>query len=211
MVEWMNNLLVKLKKDWRVYFCYLLVLGGILFALAIVIFKPMKINTSYYYEYKNKITLESINFPVLQHIRFQDDNLKTLNIYFNDMSINDFSYKISLVDEIGNEYFSNSFDSNNEKWATILLDNVSLKKDYDYVLRIDCPDCRDVSISMKEASNEFTYLEGFDNKSLEITTNYFSRNYGFYWYSAMMIVIGLTLLPTAKDNKTVVSGRGNKL
>lgn len=206
----MNNLLVKLKKDWRVYFCYLLVLGGILFALAIVIFKPMKFNTSYYYEYKNKLTLERINFPVLQHIRFQDDNLKALNVHFYDMSINNYSYVISLVDEDGNEYFSNSFDSNNEKWATILLDDVPLKKDYDYILRIDCPTCKGVSMSIKESSNEFTYLEEFDNKSLEITTNYFSRNYGFYWYSAMVIVIGLTLLPTAKCDNNNVSSRRNK-
>ena len=43
MVGWMNKLLEKVKNNWRVYFCYLLILGGIFFALAIVIFKPMKI------------------------------------------------------------------------------------------------------------------------------------------------------------------------
>lgn len=207
----MNKLLEKAKKNWRVYFCYLLILSGILFALAIVIFKPMKINTSYYYEYKNKITLENVTFPVLQHIRFQENNLKALNVYFNDISINDFSYMVSLIDNNGNEYYSKEFSEYKDSGFTIPLDNLLLNKNNDYILRIDCSDCNDVKMSIKEASNEFTYLDGFNNKSLEITANYFSRNYGFYWYSAMMIVIGLTLLPTAKDNKTDVSGRGNKL
>ena len=203
----MNKLMKKIYQDWQVYFCYLLILCGILFAIAIAIFKPMKINTDYYYEYKNKITLEEMKFPVEQHIRFRNDNLYVLNIYFNDMSINDYSYSVGLFDEDGNEYFSNNFSSHKESGISIYIDKLGLKRDYDYILKIDCPECNDdVKMSVKNASDNFNYLSGFDNKSLEITVNYFSRNYGFYWYSAMAIVIGLTLLPTVKCNKS----RGKK-
>lgn len=191
----------KIFKNWSVLFCYALIGGGILFALAVFIFKPMKINTSYSYEYSNKVTLEKVNFPLIQHIRFYDDNLKALNIYFQDDSIKNYDYRVKLLDNQGNEYFNYEIINRNSDMVSLALDGISLEKNYDYLLKIECDDCVDVEMSVKDSSDKYTYLDGYDNKTLEIRINYFSENNGFFWYSAMAIVIGLTLLPVARGNR----------
>lgn len=191
----------KLLKNWKVLFCYALIGGGILFTLAIFIVRPMKINTAYSYEYSNKLTLEKVNFPVIQHIRFNEDKLKALNIYFRDDSIKDYTYRVKLLDDNGKEYFNYEIANRDSDMVALALDGISLEKNYDYLLRIECADCSNVEMSVKEASDEYTYVEGYDDKSLEVTINYFSENNGFFWYSAMAIVIGLTLLPVARGNR----------
>ncbi len=189
------------KKHWKEFFCYALIGGGILFVLAIIIFKPMKVNIAYLYKYSNKDILEELSFPVVQHVQFQQDHLNSLNIILKDLSINDYTYHVKLLDQKNQEYYNQQFKDYDGNIISIPLDQLKLQKNQDYLLKIECEECSGVKFSVKDLENNSVYLENANHKSLEMTTLYLSKNNGYYWYSAMAIVIGLTLLPVAKGDK----------
>ncbi len=190
-----------LKKYWEEIFCYLLIVIGVLFTLVIIGFQPMKVNTAYLYKYSNKDVLEELSFPVVQHIQFQQDHLNSLNIILKDLSINDYTYRVKLLDQKNQEYYNQQFKDYEGNVISIPLEQLNLLKNHDYLLKIECEECSGVKFSVKDLENDSVYLENVNHKSLEMTTLYLSKNNGYYWYSAMAIVIGLTLLPVARGRK----------
>ena len=65
-------------------------------------------------------------------------------------------------------------------------------------LKIKCDECEDVKIAKSTAIDD-SYIVGDNDNTLKIYYEYYVYNNTFYWYSIMAIVLGVILVPFAKE------------
>lgn len=186
-------MIAKIKNNYKVYILYFLILIALLFALVVFISKPMKLKVSSVYQEDAKFVKNKISFPLEQEIVVNDNNLSGVYIYFGDDSINSYNYQVSLKDG-DNVLFENDYK---DYKSNILFLGFELQKVVNgkkLQLSIQCKDCDEVYADVVNNSSTV-------NKSqlLKISTVNYVRQYNYYWYSIMLIVFCLTLLPLAKE------------
>ena len=188
-----------IKRNWQKLFCYGLIMMGILLFMVVLIVKPQKTNNAYLYESKSKSQKRVSSFPLIQHIKVNQDNVYGLFLYFGDDDINKYPYRIVLKDTNNKEYFNHKFNRDYESNIVYMeFPVIRNSKGTEFILTIDCEECSNVKLEYKKSSEDGSYMENSD-KILGVSLNYYQKNNSFYWYSILSITIGLILLPLAKE------------
>ena len=191
----------KVKKNKELLFCYLLIGGSILFALLIFIIKPNKLDTTALYDYAYMPEVKEVNFPLVQQIKIEKDNLVAINLYLGESNINEYDYIVRLTDKDGNSYYEENFSNYNSNVISMNLGNMENSQDFEFSLTIDCETCSNISLDIGKSINKDNYIVGTDKDVLKLEVNNYSVNNSYYWYSFLGIVIGLTLLPLTRGDK----------
>lgn len=194
-----------IKNNLKTIFCYSLILIAILFAIYVFIRKPEKTINSYIYNTSRKSQIKNVTFPLIQKININTDNLKTLTIYYQDLSINNFTYNLVITDgkkELKTiEY--NKYESN---IAIVSVEDLNLKKGDVIYLKYICDDCQNVKLDLTVPLNEDDKIQNTD-KSLNIILQSKEKDNSYYWYSGMLIVFAVALLPFARKEDKDASNK----
>ncbi|MBR3161659.1 MAG: hypothetical protein IKF19_02905 [Bacilli bacterium] len=189
-------------KNKKLLFCRFLIISSILFTLSLLIMQPKKMSTYYPYEYSEQ-TIEEVTFPIVQHFYYEQEDLRIINLFFKDDSINDYDYQVDIIgEETENNYYSHKFENYGSNIMNLALGKAPDKKDKHFILKISCDDCQNVIMSTKKSNSKKNYIEKRnDNKVLEFNLVNYINNYDYYWYPIVGIVISLMLYPLAKEEK----------
>lgn len=191
-----------IKNNIKTIFCCILILIAILFAVYIFIKKPEKTIDSYIYNTGRKSQMKNVTFPLIQKININTDNLKTLTIYYQDLSINKFKYNLMITDG-EKELKTLEYENYESNIAIVSVEDLSLKKGDVIYLKYICNDCQNVKVDLTVPLNEDDTIQNTD-KSLNIILQSREKDNSYYWYSGMLIFFALVLLPFArKEDKDV--------
>ena len=186
----MKKILKKIINNWKFLFCYGLIGIGVLFFVVIFIKHPMKKVTNSLYDPK-EMEVQKVSFPIKQKIKLENDNLSGFWLYFEDDSINEYIYNVTLTDSLGKKYFEHEFDGYVPNIIYMGLGIITDSKGMEMELIIECETCENVKLSYDK-----------ENETLKLASeNYVSNNNIYYWHAIMAIVIGLVLLPLVKEDK----------
>lgn len=191
-----------IKRNWQKLFCYGLIMMGILLFMVVLIRKPYKSNNNLLYP--NNIKGEKIvgTFPLKQHVKVKDDNLYGMYLYFGTNEINKFPYEVTLKDTSGKVYFKHKFNLDYEP-NIVYMQFPLIKKsnNKEFVVTVDCESCNNVKLNYLKKKKNDSYIENVNDMTLRVSYDYYTKNNSYYWYSILSIVIGVTLLPLAKEEK----------
>lgn len=195
----MNKALNFFKEKWKLLFCYLLILLGILLVIVVLIMKPMKLTSYYVYSQAEAADISEVIFPLEEKIKINHSNLSDIWIYLEDNSLNAYSFQVELrnsKDEICFEHQYVDYESN---ILHIYLGLIEYSKDEVFTLKINCDECQNVKVA-KSTAVDNSYIVGDSDNTLRIYYDYYVPNNTFYWYSILAVVLGLMLIPFAKEN-----------
>lgn len=192
----------------NILFCYCLFGIAFLLLLFVLIYHPVKDATSYLYDNGQSGVLSNVSFPLNQKIQIDNDNLNAIDIYMGDYSINDYNYRVELLGIDGKEYFASDYNEYGSNIIHIPLGNIKNSKNKSFIISFYCEECNEVNMSLVDSSDSKIVLENFEDKSLQITYNYFVKNNNYYWYIVLIVVFALTLLPLAKEMGEKVNEKG---
>lgn len=188
-----------IKKNWRLLFSYLLILLGILLIIIVLVVKPIKKTSDYVYSQAEESNISEVAFPLEESITIHHNKLANIWIYLDDESINDYTYEIELTDSKDKIYFQNKYEQYNSNIINIGLGLVEQTEEESFHLKIRCDECQGVHIAKSTAVDD-SYIVGDKDYTLKIYYEYYVYNYTFYWYAVMAIVLGMILIPFAKEN-----------
>lgn len=197
----MNNtkIINYLKQKWKLLFCYLLILMGVLLILIVLIIRPIKKTTDYLYSQSEESILTEVKFPLQEKIKISNNKLTSLWLVLGDDSINNYVYEITLTNPSGKVYYQNIYNNYNSNIIRMDLGIIEKSYNEDLTLTIDCEECKDIKVETNGTKKDSYIVENMD-RTLKIYYDYYIENNTFYWYSIMAIVIGLLLIPFAKEN-----------
>ena len=184
----MKKIIEFIKKSYKLFICYGLITLGLLLFVAVLIIQPFKKVTTPLYEL-DKMEVQEVSFPIEQKIKIDVDDLSGLWLFYEDDSINDYVYEVTLTDNKGTLYFYNKFDGYIPNIAYMGIGRISDSKGLELNLLIECEECKNVKMSLDSTSKELKLA----------TENYVNNNNIFYWHSILSIVLGLVLLPLANE------------
>lgn len=200
-MEWLKKGKNYLLKHCKKLFCYLLIFLGILLFLVVLIIKPQKTNNIYLHDNTIETEKKTSTFPIVQHIKISEDNAYGMFLYFGSDDINQYPYKVTLKDIDGKEYFKHDFNLDYESNIVYMqIPLIKKSKGKEFIITIDCQECNNVELGYREPIGKDIYIEN-DNEVLGMAISYYTKNNSFYWYSILSIVIGLVLLPLAKEEE----------
>lgn len=183
-----------IKDDWKLLFSLLMIGLGVLLFVVVLIKQPMKKGMTPLFNDGKEVLVKKVFFPIEQEITISADKLTGFWLYLDDDSINKYDYDVKLVDENDNIYFDNKFNdykSNIIYMGIGLLENSVDKK---LKLIIDCDSCNKVKMAVA--------LDNRDNEVLKLyEESYVDNSNIYYWHAFLSIVIGLVLLPLAKEER----------
>ncbi len=198
-MEWLERWKNYLLKCWKELFCYLLIFLGILLFVVVLIVKPQKTNNAYLYDNTIESEKKTATFPIVQHIKVSEDNVYGMFLYFGSDDINQYPYKVTLKDIEGKKYFKHDFNLDYESNIVYMqFPLIKESKGKEFIITIDCSECDNVQLGYRDSKEKTNYIENND-KVLGISFNYYVENHSFNWYSILSIIIGLILLPLAKE------------
>lgn len=198
-MEWLKQWKNYLLNCWKKLFCYLLIFLGILLFVVVLIVKPQKTNNTYLYDNTIEAEKKTATFPIVQHIKVSEDNVYGMFLYFGSDDINQYPYEIILKDVEGKEYFRHDFNLDYESNIVYMqIPVIKKSKGKEFVVTINCEECNNVKLGYRDSNEKDNYIEN-SNKILGVSFNYYVENHNFNWYSILSIVIGLILLPLAKE------------
>ena len=198
-MEWLERWKNYLLKRWKELFCYLLIFLGILLFVVVLIAKPQKTNNAYLYDNTIESEKKIATFPIVQHIKVSEDNVYGMFLYFGSDDINQYPYKVTLKDIEGKKYFKHDFNLDYESNIVYMqFPLIKESKGKEFIITIDCSECDNVQLGYRDSKEKTNYIENND-KVLGISFNYYVENHSFNWYSILSIIIGLILLPLAKE------------
>lgn len=198
-MEWLERWKNYLLKCWKKSFCYLLIFLGILLFVVVLIVKPQKTNNAYLYDNTIESEKKTATFPIVQHIKVSEDNVYGMFLYFGSDDINQYPYKVTLKDIEGKKYFKHDFNLDYESNIVYMqFPLIKESKGKEFIITIDCSECDNVQLGYRDSKEKTNYIENND-KVLGISFNYYVENHSFNWYSILSIIIGLILLPLAKE------------
>lgn len=198
-MEWLERWKNYLLKCWKKLFCYLLIFLGILLFVVVLIVKPQKTNNTYLYDNTIESEKKTATFPIVQHIKVSEDNVYGMFLYFGSDDINQYPYKVTLKDIEGKKYFKHDFNLDYESNIVYMqFPLIKESKGKEFIITIDCSECDNVQLGYRDSKEKTNYIENND-KVLGISFNYYVENHSFNWYSILSIIIGLILLPLAKE------------
>lgn len=198
----MEKILDVVKEKRKVIFCYSLIVLAIILVLIILVIKPQKINNTFLYDTGTKIDDALIvgSFPIVQHIKIKQNKLYGMYLYLGSDDINKYPYTVELKDDNGKKYFSNKFNLDYESNIIYMVfPMIEDSSDKNFILSISCDKCENVQLAYMNKSEEDTYIEDNESKTLGIAIDYYTNNTSYYWYSLLTIVIAVTLLPLARS------------
>lgn len=181
-----------IKKNHKKIVSYTLIILGIIALIIIAIIRPIKPFPKEIYNYNLSPKLSEINSSLAQNITIPDSNPAFLELRFEDDSINQYSYTITLAhnSEIIFEHLYNNEQSNIIRIPT---SEVNLQKDDVVNLEINCIDsCKNAKINLYDIDGKLYP---------KILIAYYKQDISLYWYGVFLITVGFTLLPLSKESR----------
>lgn len=177
---------INFKNNYRCYLLYALIILSLLFSLVVYIKAPVKKATVNRYDENVEFKKGNLKFPFKQDIYIDEDNLGGVYIYLGDTSINKYNYQLSLKydDKVLFYHDYKDYPSDTLYLGFARVNDIRGKK---ITLNIECMDCSNV------------VADTIDGNKLKISTENYVKNNSYYWYSILLIVFCLTLLPLAKE------------
>lgn len=197
----MKNNIKKVFNNWKKIFCFSMLFLSFLLAFVILIKKPMKVSAMDMYDSSQEVVTKKITFPIEQDIHVDVDNISAITIYPGETNLNDFQYQIELTDEDGDSYFSHDYQDYKGNFMYLFFGKIPNSKGKTLHLKITCEDGQeqDVFMDVARSQKNGTNIINDSDNTLKITMNYYTRNYGYFWYSMLGIAIALILFPLAKE------------
>ena len=195
----MNKIKKNIKKNFKLYFCYGLISFSFLILLVIFIYKPMKLSSNYVYNTGSEGREIIVKFPLIQKLEVDVDNLNSININYFNSNINDFSYNVEILSSNKEVIKSFVFENYGSTILNLPIADLKLNKNDIIYIKFNCNNCENVNLNISETLNNNTYLNEYLNQTLIITLDYYTKQNLYYWYFGMCLVIGLILLPFAKE------------
>lgn len=186
----MKKIISGIKKYYKLLFCYGIIGLGILLFIVVLIKQPIKKVINPLYDL-DEMEVREVAFPFEQKINIEVDDLSGLWLYYEDDSLNEYVYEITLTDNEGKVYFYNKFDGYIPNIAYMGIGKLVDSKGMDMNLLIECENCKNVKMALENETEELKLA----------TESYVNNNNIFYWHSILAIVLGLVLLPLAKEDK----------
>ena len=157
-------------------------------------------NIYYPYEYSEE-KLERLSFPIIQHFHYDLNDLRVINFFLKDESINNYDYQIDIIGkQTGNNYFSHNYHEYDSNTIIMELNRIPAKKDKDFIMTIECEKCNDVQLSIKKSNDKKNYIEGEKNNDvLEFNLVNYIKNDSYFWYPIVGIVIAFMFYPLARE------------
>ena len=192
-----DKILKKLKINHNVLIIYILILLSIILMMFIKLVKPEIVIQSAIINTNKELSIKEVKFPIVQNINLDKEKMKNINVYFHDVSINNYEYRISVYDKDKNVLFSHDYVDYESD--IVLIDAGPLKKDSNYQLIIECDTCENVKMAIGESIDKHNKIENTKKDALKLTVDSYKHNNNYYWYPLMIIAICLTLLPLARS------------
>ena len=195
-----NNIINYIKNNPQKLFCYFLIFAGILLFILVFLIKPHKLTSEGLYSITNPEDeyQQEITFPIEQKITISKKILNGIYLYLGEDDINSYPYTVTLKDEEGTEYFNHYFNLDYDSNIIYIGLPLTIDTTKEFLLTIDCQECKNVELSVMDANQDNTHIVGNDDKTLKLSIDYYKKNNNYYWYTALSIVIGLTLLTLAR-------------
>ena len=180
------------KKHYKKIISYGLVVFGIMILAAIFIIRPSRIIFKEIYNYPATPEISKINFPLLETITIDNPDLSFIELRFEDESINQYQYKITLAHD-SETLFEHQYANEISNIIRMPISNENLASGDKIQLKLQCVDhCENAKIAMYDIDGE---------KHPKILTASYKPDISFYWYGFFPIVVGLTLLPFSKEKE----------
>lgn len=184
----------KIKNNWKLLFSLGIIILGILLFSIVLIKQPMKKTSNVLYDSSEKIVIKKVDFPIVQKLKVDIDNLSGFWIYLEDYSLNDYKYDIKLIDKKGKKYFYNVFDNYESNIIYINLECINNSKNMEFDLVINCKKCNNVKMAIA--------IDKKGNDTLKMMEEHYENNTRiYYWHSILAVIIGGILLLLAKGEK----------
>ncbi len=178
------------KKYYQKIIVYGLIALGVLAFVLVLIIQPPKLVLKDFYDYQGTPTLSDVSFPLSYDVQITSDDASFIQLIFGDDSINEYSYTITVSN--GDEkVFEYTYEDEPSNIIRLPLHENPPKKGDTISINITCDDC---------AKDAKIYLYDVNGQQLpRLTEGYHKRDFSYYWYSAFLIVVGLTLMPLLKE------------
>lgn len=168
---------------------YLILILSILAGLFLIIKAPMKNSLTPLEE--GKYELEEFNLPIVMHIKKNENNVNGLFLNLKESNINKFNYKITVNDNNGKTYYTKDFNNYNLDSVIMIFKQIENTKNTDLILTIESNETK--KIELPALKSQDSYVES-SNYILDIGEYHYVKNYGYFWYIIMSILISIILL-----------------
>lgn len=181
-----------IKKHYQKIIAYGLIILGIIAFFLVLIIKPPKIVLQDVHDYTGSPSLSNVSFPLNYEVKIASDNAIFIQLLFGDDSINLYDYNVTVTNK-DQVVFEHLYDNETSNIIRLPLDEAIPNQGDTLSITIDCKeDCKDVKMELYDIDGQ---------KIPRLLEGYQKRDLGFFWYSAFLIAVGLTLLPLAKERK----------
>ena len=181
-----------IKKHYKKIISYGLIVFGIIVLAVIFITRPTKVVFENLYNYSASPTLSKIKFPFSQDIHITKNNPSFIELRFEDDSINQYQYTITLTHG-SDVIFEHHYADEISNIVRFPVSDADLKIDDTVNLKIQCTNkCENAKIALYDADGE---------KRPKTLIAFQKQDISFYWYGMFPIVVGLALLPLSKEKK----------
>lgn len=185
------------------FFCILLVVLSVLFALIIFVAQPK--SSIYKCAYKESSDKEesSLSFPIVQRFKVEGNGFNKVTIYLYDQSINENIYEVKIFDENNKKIYSHVYNNYNSDIIELLFKEIKDSDNKEYRIEINCAGtkCNNFNAETVFAKTKKYSIEGTNDKSLYLMYSTTKLNKTYYWYSIMGLLIAITLYPLTKEDK----------
>lgn len=193
----------KCKFNLKILFCYVILFVSIFLFCVILIKKPTKNLSLYLYNTGKDIDSSVISFPYEQNIFVDSKNISSVTIsLFDSMDINNYNYKIYLVDKNNNTIFFHDFVDYDSPIIYMYFGDRYDLYNSNLKLKIECDDCNNVKMatgSSLDKNKNYSTIK--DNKILPTVVGVKKFNSRLFWYPIFGVIIFLILIVLAKEDK----------
>ena len=169
-----------------------LIIFGLIILIIIIVVRPTKTIFKEVYNYNQPPTLTNIDFPFSQDIQISSSDLSFLEIRFEDDSINQYQYTITITHN-SDILFEHTYIDEKSNIIRLPLDTKNLKNNDIITFNINClTSCKNAKINLYETE---------DGKHPKVLLVYHKSDISLFWYSIFPIALGLTLIPLSGEKK----------
>lgn len=186
---------IKIKKALSISFIVI----GVLFAVLPFINITRLINGSPIYNDPLEPENTLLSFPIIQRVHLDGSVIEYLSLSLEESVLNKYRFSISVYDENNHYYFNYDYRNYEPDIIKIPLEHITENGTDELILKIDCEDCDAMEFNLYESLASDDYVDGHNGKTLKLEKYSFSRNYGYFWHTALFITTGLVLLSMAKE------------
>lgn len=191
----------KICSNYKVLFCYCLILIAIFMVFLIIVIKPKKNSRTFLYN--TGLMPEKVVFQdkIEQYIHLNADIITSLYVDVGTKAFENVNFNIKVIGENGEIYYDTDVSNYDSTIFYISLGYLTNMKNKTLKLIFECKEKSLLTVKTSRSFNSKTHISNYNNKTLNISLDTMSQNKGYYWYPVMIMSIAFLLLPYAKGDK----------